>query len=37
MTDWAGEEWALPGLALVLLAVSMITVRQVRETAMAAP
>lgn len=29
---WPGEEWSLPGIALVLLAVSLATVRQLRET-----
>ena len=34
---WPGDDWALPGLALVLLAVSLITVRQLRRVAKAAP
>ncbi len=34
---WPGDEWALPWLVLVLLAVSMITVRRLRGTVAAAP
>ena len=33
---WPGDDWALPGLALVLLAVSLITVRRLRGTLAAA-